>query len=467
LNDEGKAMKALNFQKKFWIAIIVLALAAISCQTLTNGLDQVIATIPTNTPRPIEQTPEETPEATSTPSNTETSIVTPTATQTLVPVGEQLQLDIFQSLWEAIDQNYLYPDFNGLDWDAIYSEYRQKVEEGLDTEDFYLAMDEMVYRLGDDHSIFLNPQQVQAEEVEYTGEHDYVGIGVWVQFAPEKHKGVILLTFPGGPADQAGIKSRDSILSVEGVALDDDQGLAIDLLLGVEGTPVTLTVQTPGEEPRTMTIPRGRITSSLPVPYELLQTPSGKRIGYIIIPTFSDSTIGEQVGDGLAALSENEPLDGLILDNRLNGGGWDTVMSQTLSYFTSGKVGYFVNREEKEALEIDGVNIGGSMDFPLVVLVGPDTVSFGEIFSGILKDQDRATIIGETTSGNVEVLWGYDFKDGSRAWIAHDTFAPINHPEWDWEDDGIVVDIEIAAPWDEYTSQTDPAIQTALDYLDQ
>ena len=460
-------MKALNAQKKLWIALIVLALAALSCQTLTNGLEQVITTITTSTPQPIEETLEETPEAIPLPSNTESAIITPTPTQTLVPVGEELQLDILQSLWNVINQNYLYPDFNGLDWDAIYNEYHQKVEAGLDTEEFYLAMDEMVYRLGDDHSIFLNPQQVQAEEVEYTGEHDYVGIGVWVQFVPEKQKGVILLTFPGGPADQAGIKSRDSILSVEGVPLNDDQGFALDLLLGVEGTPVTLTVQTPGEEPRTMTLPRGRITSSLPVPYELLQTPTGKRIGYIILPTFSDSTIGEQVGDALATLSKNEPLDGLILDNRINGGGWDTVMSSTLSYFTSGTVGYFVNREEKEALEIDGNDIGDSLDLPLVVLIGPDTVSFGEIFSGILKDQSRATLIGETTSGNVEILWGYDFDDGSRAWIAHDTFAPINHPEWDWEHEGIVVDIEIAAPWDEYTSQTDPAIQTALDYLDQ
>jgi len=460
-------MKALNVQKKLWIAIIVLTLTALSCQTLTNGLDQIIPTIATSTPQLVEKTLEESPKATPLPSNTDIGIVTPTPTQTLVPVGEELQLDILQSLWEAIDQNYLYPDFNGLDWDAIYTEYRQKVEAGLDTEDFYLAMDEMVYRLGDDHSIFLNPRQVEAEEVEYAGGHDYVGIGVWVQFVPEKETGVILLTFPGGPADKAGIKSRDSILSVEGVMLDDEHGMALDLLLGVEGTPVTLTVQTPGEEPRTITVPRGRITSALPAPYELLQTASGKRVGYIIIPTFSDSTIGEEVGEALTALSENEPLDGLILDNRLNGGGWDTVMSQTLSYFTSGKVGYFVNRDEKEALEIDGNNIGGSMDIPLVVLVGPDTVSFGEIFSGILKDQSRATIIGETTSGNVEILWGYNFDDGSRAWIAHDTFTPINHPESDWEHEGIVVDIEIAAAWDEYTSQTDPAIQTALDYLDQ
>lgn len=456
-------MKATKSQHKLWIAIIVLVLALLACQTLTNGLDQSTPIVATNTVRQVESTPEATPQ----PTATIGGIVTPTATQTLVPIDEHLQLDVFQALWEVIDQNYLYPDFNGLDWKAIYNEYRQKIEAGMDTGTFYQTMDEMVFRLGDEHSIFLNPRQVQAEEAEYAGGHDYVGIGVWVQYMPEKQRGVILLTFPGGPADQAGIKSHDSILSVEGTPLDDEEGLALDLLLGIEGTPVTFTVQTPGEEPRTMTISRGRINSPLPVPYELLQSPSGKQIGYIIIPTFSDSTIGAQVGDVLAALSQTGPLDGLILDNRLNGGGWDNVMSATLSYFTSGEVGYFVNREEQEVLEIPRNNVGGSIELPLVVLVGPDTISFGEIFSGILKDQGRATIIGETTMGNVEILWGYDFDDGSRAWIAHDTFKPFNHPEWDWEHDGIVVDIEVAADWDEYTTQTDPAIQAALDFLDQ
>jgi carboxyl-terminal processing protease len=451
-------MKAVTSPNRVWIVIVVLALAALSCQTLAGGFDQLTTTNTLQPPSPTltEPAPQRTPQG----------LVTPTATPTLVPVDKTLQLEIFQELWEIVHENYLYPDFNGIDWDATYELYHQQIEDGLDTESFYLAMDEMLFSLGDEHSIFLDPRQVAAEEAEYSNGHDYVGIGVWIQYLPEKQRGVILLTFPGGPADLAGIKSHDSILSVEGMLLDDEQGTALDLLLGIEGTEVTFTIQTPGEDPRTMTVRRGRIASSLPVPFELLQTPSGKQIGYILIPSFSDSSIGTQVGKALAILSETGPFEGLILDNRLNGGGWDTVMSDTLAYFTSGNVGYFINREEREALDIPRKNVGGSADLPIVVLVGKDTVSFGEIFSGILKDQGRATLIGETTDGNVEILWGYNFDDGSRAWIAHDTFAPINHPEWDWEYDGIVVDIEVPAAWDEYTTQTDPAIQAALAHFD-
>jgi len=472
-------MKIINPQNRRIILFLLLGFIMLSCQFVAEIADQIApnstAQLQENTltsqatQLPGISTPQSrentlTAESTPIPS---TSTPAPTPTETLVPIDKEFQLEIFQALWETVDQEYLYPDYNGLDWEATYDQYRQQIEDGLATNEFYLAMNEMIFELGDEHSAYLDPRQVQMEQAEFLTGHDYVGIGAIVQYLPEKQRAVILLTFPAGPADKGGLLSHDRILAVEGISLEMDDGASLDLLLGVEGTPTTLTVQTPGEEPRTVTLLRERIVGSLPVPYELLQTPSGKLIGYILIPSFADTTIGTQVGSALTDLSSNYTLDGIILDNRINSGGYGNVLSDTLSYFTSGTVGYFVNRTEREALRISQRSIGGSADLPLVVLVGPETISFGEIFSGILKDQGRATLIGETTEGNVEILWGYNFKDGSRAWIAHDTFKPVNHPEWDWEQDGVIVDIEAPADWDEFTFQTDPAIQAALEHLDQ
>ena len=112
-------------------------------------------------------------------------------------------------------------------------------------------------------------------------------------------------------------------------------------------------------------------------------------------------------------------------------------------------------------------DINNSSQIPLVILIGPDTVSYGEIFSGILQDAGRAILIGEQTEGNVETLWGYDFDDGSRAWIAHDTFRPANHPDQDWEVTGIIPDINIIVDWVEYSVDDDPAVIEALEYFDQ
>ena len=92
-------------------------------------------------------------------------------------------------------------------------------------------------------------------------------------------------------------------------------------------------------------------------------------------------------------------------------------------------------------------DVSGSQSMKLVVLVGPDTASFAEIFAGILSDLGRAYLIGSPTLGNVETLWGYDFSDGSRAWIAHDTFRPLNNPDQAWEQTGVIPDQVILAPW--------------------
>ena len=92
---------------------------------------------------------------------------------------------------------------------------------------------------------------------------------------------------------------------------------------------------------------------------------------------------------------------------------------------------------------------------PLVVLVGTDTVSFGEIFSGVLQDIGRAEIVGQTTLGNVEILHGHNLSDGSLLWLAEERFVPLNS-QADWEKTGIVPDVQASADWDTFTFETDP-----------
>ena len=414
---------------------LVLLLAVLSCQTYGNFLD-IVEPILLQQPR-MEP-----------------------------PLSEEDQLYIFEELWGIVNEEYLYPDFNGLDWDEVYDVYREKIEAGLTTDKFYLAMDEMLILLGDEHSIFLTPEMVAAEVAEYEGSGEFVGIGVWMEPVYERGRLVILLVFPDSPAEAAGLKAHDSILEVDGQPALNEYGNYTPALDGSAGSDMTLVVQSPGEEPRELVVTRQVVSSSFPVPHQLLHTPDGKRVGYILIPTFSDSSIAEKVEAALETLSEDSPLDGVIIDNRLNIGGFDTVMADTLRLFADGLMGHFVDRHEEEPLEVKAKDINGSTEIPLVVLVGRGTVSFGEVFSGLLRDQGRAYVIGETTYGNVETLWGYDFPDGSRAWIAHSTFRPVNDKDSDWERSGIVPDLEIYSAWDLVTNKTDPVILAALDYFD-
>jgi len=226
-------------------------------------------------------------------------------------------------------------------------------------------------------------------------------------------------------------------------------------------------VQTPGGEPRQVSLTRRRVTGSVPVPYTEMITQGGKRVAYILLVTFADETVDNQVEHALKDLTSRGPLDGLILDNRQNSGGADNVTRAVLGFFTHGTLGHFIDRQKsRRAFNVIGTDINGSSEIPLVVLVGPGTVSFGEISAGVLKDTQRAHLIGATTEGNIELLWGFDFDDGSRAWIAHETFRPLNHPNENWEEIGIIPDVQAPSEWDLVTNDTDPAIQAALEYLD-
>jgi carboxyl-terminal processing protease len=325
----------------------------------------------------------------------------------------------------------------------------------------------MIASLGDDHSIFLPPQEALAENTEFSGENDYIGIGVLTMVVPERQRVVILVVFPGSPAEKAGLRSHDSLLAVGGEPLVDDNGYHRSLLHGPEGTAIDLTVQSPGEQPRQISITLRRITSAVPVPYTELTTPGGKRVGYILLITYADQTIDNQVEKALKALTASGPLDGLILDNRENSGGADNIARAVLGYFVHGTLGYFFDRDKsRRAFNVIGTDINGSSRVPLVMLVGSGTVSFGEITAGVLQDAGRAVLVGEVTGGNIELLWGYDFEDGSRAWIAHEAFRPRRHPDLDWEKTGIIPDIQARSNWDEVTTDSDPAVQAALKYLD-
>ncbi|MCZ7551430.1 MAG: S41 family peptidase [Anaerolineales bacterium] len=138
-------------------------------------------------------------------------------------------------------------------------------------------------------------------------------------------------------------------------------------------------------------------------------TPAGKRIGYVLIPTFNENSIDKKIAQAIQELSQEAPLDGLILDNRHNGGGQSEIMLNTLANFVNGDVGYFVQHGTEDKIQVQGVDLAGSQSLSLVVLVGDGTVSFGEVFAGILQDLSRATIIGSQTNGNTELMRVFDF----------------------------------------------------------
>ncbi len=444
------------------LPFVILILLSLSCNAVTRAFDRFK---PTATPTPLTTGLYIPPSCEGRPVATvpaATALAEPTSSLAANPeISKAEQLRIFDQLTQKIDSVYLYPDFNGLDWKSIVAKYRAKINAGVDTETFYMDIEEFMTELGDEHSSFLSPAGVKASNAELDGKNDYVGIGVLILPMPEKGRITLLSILPDSSAERGGLKQHDSILAVDGAPVVEN-GIEYSLRVrGPECSAVVLRIQSPGEEPRDVMFMRYRITGGLAIVSRLVTTSDGSRIGYIFIPTFFDDTVPGQIKEALQDFGE---LDGLILDNRMNGGGSSSVVYPIMGYFTSGVVGHFESRGVTNSLTISANPVANSQTVPLVVLVGEDTVSFGEIFSGALQDIGRAKIVGQTTLGNVETLNGYDFEDGSQAWIATERFDPLNSHA-DWEKTGIIPDVEAYADWDTFTFENDPSVAAALKLL--
>jgi carboxyl-terminal processing protease len=371
------------------------------------------------------------------------------------------QLAVFDELWSAVSESYVDPQLGGRDWDAIGDAYEALVEQGLTPEDFGTAMRALIAELGDEHSHYQTAQEVADEAERFATGRTYVGIGVLMSGNRDTQTGSILGIFSGSPAEAAGLRLHDLLLEVDGLPLRDESGVA--RTLGPAGTSLALTFARPGEPPATITMTRQQVSGFLPVARCLVP---GTRIGYVLLPTFLDPTIDDSLRAALQDLSLGGPLAGLVVDDRMNGGGFGAVLDVALGFFTGGPQGQFVARDDAATpFAVFAEDVAGSQTVPLVVLTDADTVSYGEIFAGVLQRSGRATLVGGPTAGNVEQLLSYAFADGSRAWLATRTFQPVGLAPSAWEGVGVLPDVPKPTRWDLFTEASDPALAEAIRIL--
>jgi carboxyl-terminal processing protease len=456
--------------KRIFFGLSILSLLA--CNFVTQRVFP-----PTATPTPaatVTLTASSTPTATQTPlvpafippecTNQPLATIAPnvlaqaTPEVQVAPIPQGEQLGILRQIGDIVEHSYVYPDYNGHNWNEIESRYRRQIEAGLDTPSFYNEMSAMITELGDEHSFFLSPLEVAEADAELKGTGKYVGVGTVVEPDFARQRLIVISTYPGSAAEYAGIQAHDTILYIDNQPIKKEPG---DLVQGPKCSAVKLTVQSPGEPARDVMLVRAAIQGNVPIDARTVTTSDGSKIGYIFIPSFYDQSLPDQIRDALNGFGK---LDGLILDLRMNTGGISSVTYPIMQYFVQGRLGQFVSREDAQALDLEANEIQNSQTVPLVVMVGKGTVSFGEIFAGIMQDSGRAKIVGETSLGNVEVLNGYRFEDGSYMWLASETFHSA-FSNANWEETGIVPDVQVSAPWDTFYFENDPSIAAAVNLM--
>lgn len=257
------------------------------------------------------------------------------------------------------------------------------------------ALNGMMESLGDAHSSYLNPFELQQLSIHQDG--SYEGIGAWVDTSGEYV--VIISPMKDSPAEEVGLKAGDQVIAIDGEDMTGiDGSLVLQRILGPAGTSVTLTIQREGEEtPLDFVIERAEITVPS-VEGKMLE----EDIAYILLSNYGQDT-AKDFRDTLQDLLKNDPK-GLILDLRGNGGGYlQTAVDLTSEFLQEGQ---FVLHEEYGDGERQSwaVKPGGiAQDIPLIVLVDFTSASASEITAGAIQDYERGLLVGTTTYGKGSV----------------------------------------------------------------
>lgn len=374
---------------------------------------------------------------------------------------QEVQSDTFAALWKGLEDSYIYYETAGVDWDALRTKYRSRIDAGLSTEQFTGLMGELAEELPAGSLAY--ESRAERIERETADTSTYEGIGAFVGFIEEPEPHIVLLdVMDGSPAEQAGLKAHDSIFEIDGSPVLLEEGLsAIDRVRGPAGTTVTLAIQSPGSQQRSVEVKRGKLASTGKLE---AQTIRDTNYGYLLFPPIGYETLADEVYQSLQQLTANRTLDGLILDLRIAGSSRAWPLETLSAMFADGELGEFYNRENKQVIRVKGQNLLGSQEVPLVVLVGKNTTGLPEILAAGLQGQDRAAVIGETTPGAIETTTSFYLPDGSQAFVESTSFRLPNGDELG--NTGVVPDISVEAGWDEILPSQDPVLDRALEYLD-
>lgn len=306
----------------------------------------------------------------------------------------------------------------GLYW-KVYGMLENQFAGSIDKQKvLYGAIKGSVAALGDRFSLFLDPDEAKRFFEEINGE--FSGIGAEIN--QETDKFVIVAPLSGSPAEAAGLKPQDIVVSVDGKdASEFEFGQLINTIRGPKGTEVKIGIYREGfEAPKDFTIKRDTITIKS---IEYQQRDDG--IGVIKLLQFSDDTMDELQGF-IQTIEKNNPK-GLILDLRNDPGGFlDTAVDVGSLFVAEGPI---VSEEDRDGQkkEFGTTEQPVLTKYPLVVLVNGGSASASEIVAGAIQDRKEGTLVGVQTFGKGSVQEVEQLDDGSalRLTVAH-WFTPLH-----------------------------------------
>ena len=353
-------------------------------------------------------------------------------------LSQDVSFDMFWDVWQLINREYVdrpVPDIK------LY----------------YGALAGLVAGVGDPYTVFLDPKVAKEFNTDLSGSFE----GIGAEIGMRNGQIVVIAPLTGTPAEKAGIKAGDLILSIDGI---DTTGLtvenAVTKIRGEKGTSVMLQLIRPEDE-KSFEVKVMRDTIIVKsVEYKELKSTGGKKIIEIHISHFNEDTSLQF----RSAIDKSLPLnpDGIVLDLRNNPGGFLDVGVEIASYWI--EQGVVVIEQGDQKIEHSASGASPLSGIPTIVLVNKGSASASEIVAGALQDYKLAKVVGEKTFGKGSVQALRPLPDGSAIKI---TVARWLTPLGRSIDQAGIEPDELASPEAEATSDKDEVLLKVVDMFDR
>lgn len=346
---------------------------------------------------------------------------------------------LFQPFWET--------------WNFIHTQY---VDQPVDNVALMRgAIQGMLDSLGDQHTSYMSPEDLQQANEQLSGE--YEGIGAYVDTTTDLL--TIISPIPGSPAEAAGLRGGDAILAIDGQDMTGvNTEVAHQKVRGPAGSVVTLTIRRGDQPAFDVKITRAKI---------VIKSAEGRMldngIAYIQITTFGDKT-SQELKETLTKLMAEKPK-GLILDLRNNAGGYlQTAVEVASEFLPKGKVALYEQYGSGEKQSYPTLGDGLAVDIPMVVLINEGTASASEIVAGALQDYGRAKLVGVVSYGKGSVQTWNELSNNQGA-------VRITIAKWLTPNGraihkiGLMPDVYVSMTEEDYNNKRDPQLDAAVETL--
>ncbi len=224
----------------------------------------------------------------------------------------------------------------------------------------------------------------------------YGGVGALIRQVGDHV--MIIEPYEGFPAQEAGFRSGDIIIEIDGVNVENKLVNEVsEKLKGRPGSTITISVRRDPDQER---ISKELIREEIKINNVAWAGAVSEGIGYIQLNSFTENA-HKEVRDEINRLKREKGISSLILDLRGNPGGLLMEAVHITNLFVDKGEEIVSTRGKVEQWDhtYRARNNPAARELPLVVLIGRSSASASEIVAGAVQDLDRGILIGQRTFG--------------------------------------------------------------------